>query len=243
MRYRALRNAAVTLLVTAAFVVSPACATLEPPVDFAPQAQTSSKSLDLRVIEGRPDGVLLKLAMTQGADDAYALQLLRAAPDTEAVVYRQIQLQEKLRNALASDGIEFLDRNVLAGQTTRYQLRLIREDESPMAYSELLHVKWTEPPPRPDKLDGRATTPTTVELQWNAPVEHGAVIFRRNVLDQDSSPRRIGEVGPDSARLFVDTDVHPGVVYAYRVSLADQSHGFLQLGPPSEPLYVDVPEP
>jgi hypothetical protein len=63
------------------------------------------------------------------------------------------------------------------------------------------------------------------------------------VLRDDSTPERIADIGPDSAGVFVDTDVQPGVVYAYRISLAVDRGEFLQLGPPSEPVYVDVPRP
>ncbi|MGM0556194.1 MAG: hypothetical protein ACQEVA_07430 [Myxococcota bacterium] len=241
MGHRAPRYAvAVGLAATAFFLVS-SCATLRPPIAFETEAPATPSPVRLDVVEGRPNGLLLELGMRDAPPGAVALQLLRAEAGTDAEIYREIQLEAQLREALHTDGIEFLDRNVAPDSTTRYQLRLVGEDDSTLAYSELVRVEWRPPPARPSELTGRATTPETVELRWKSAPGHGAIIFRRDVLQDHTKPERIGEVGPDSAGLFVDTDAEPGVVYAYRVSVALHAEDVKQLGPPSEPIYVDVP--
>lgn len=245
MNDRVCRYAVVTALVTAAFVVAAGCATLRPPVQFDSRSPTESTSaVELSVREGRPNGLLLELALRdEVSESARALQLLRAEAGMEPQIYREIRLDEALLEALRTDGVEFLDRNVAAGVLVRYQLRLVGSEDQPLAYSKLLRLTWKAPPRRARGLTGEASTPSTVELRWSSPPTHGAVIFRRNVLRDDSTPERIADIGPDSAGVFVDTDVQPGVVYAYRISLAVDRGEFLQLAPPSEPVYVDVPRP
>jgi hypothetical protein len=232
----------VVALTAAAFLLVAGCASLQPPVDFDTTAPETDAPIRLEVVEGRPNGLLLKLHMTAQVPEAASLQLLRAEAGADADVYREVVLDEPLRGALRTDGVEFFDRNVARGLVTRYQLRLVDQEERVLAYSRLVRVAWHPPPARPRDLTGRATTPETVELRWESPPGHGAIVFRRNVLVEGSTPQRIAAVGPDSAGLFVDTDVAPGVVYAYRISLALHSGSVVQLGSPSEPIYVDVPK-
>jgi hypothetical protein len=168
---------------------------------------------------------------------------MRAAQGEEARVYRDIQLSDRFRRALRTKGIEFFERNISPGQRIRYQLRLLDKNGGVLSRSKRLDVEWREPPTRPDKLDGRATTSGTVELHWESNAPLGAIVFRRNVLEDDSDLERIGQVGPDSAGLFVDRRAEAGVVYAYRVSLASTTGELTQFGPPSEAVYVDVPLP
>ena len=233
---------AAAALVAAALVVGQGCATLQPPIAFESETPPADSSVRIRVLEGRPDGLLLELQLDDETTEAgTTLQLLRADGRSEAQVYREIELDAPLRDALSIDGVEFLDRNVSPGLVTRYQLKLLDRDGEALDYSTLVRVKWQQPPQRPEGLRGRVHTANTVELRWASPQNHGAVIFRRNVLQEGSTPRRVAQVAPDSAGVFVDDDVETGVVYAYRVSLAVPRGAFVQLGPPSEPVYVDVP--
>ena len=239
------KRAIVTSIVAMAFFVAASgCATLRAPVEFESQTTEETPPLTLNAVEGRPDGLLLRIESREPIEpDAASLHLMRAATGEKPQIYRDIELGEQFRRAIVTEGLEFLERNLAPDQHVRYQLRLLDESGAVLSYSNRVDVRWKEPPPRPANVTAQATTSNTVELRWDARRNLGAVVFRRNVLDDDSKLERIGQVGPNSSGLFVDRDAGAGVVYAYRVSLALRAGELTQFGPPSEAVYVDVPLP
>ncbi len=251
------RPSEMALGLLAILVALGACGTIEPPLEIAsisPERSTRSskqRPLALEAIEGRPNGLLLKLT----ARDGHGLD---ASGDTIEIVRRQLgdddsrdvldtfRLTSKTFERLTDDeGLTLLDRSLSPG-ALRYDLQWKPETgrekrAEPLPLVTPLRVRWASPPPRPTTLRAASTMPVAVELQWH-PIAEGAIVFRRDVLDEDSKLTPIASLEAASAGLFVDRDVQPGGVYAYRVALSRPSSDLTQYGSPSRTLYVSVPE-
>lgn len=221
------------------------CAALRAPVEFPPSPGVSPTAPELKLepIEGRPNGLLLSLGCDCEPPEGAWLQLLRAEGDAGAKLFRNIRLNPTLRARLLNGGIEFLDRSVDPG-TTRYKLQLrASKDNAParlLGASKTLAVTWVAPPERPTGVAASSVIAGAVELRWQAPPGAGALIFRRNVLEPDAPLQRRARVGPASRGVFIDRQVEPAGVYAYRVALAIDTKTTIQFGRPSEEIYVTV---
>ena len=222
------------------------CGTLTAPVEFdvSSTPEPSERSLVVEPVEGRPEGLLLRLRATGVPKEARRLQLLRAIGDQPAQLHRDVELNEQTRRALQTDGIEYLERSVGSEpETLRFQLRLAGEErDEPLAQSKICRIQWKAPPPRPTKLDGESRLTGTVELRWAASAKGGAIVFRRNVTREGASVKRLAQVPPSASGVYVDRSATPGDVYAYRVALAAKSGELTQYGRTSEPVYVVVEE-
>jgi hypothetical protein len=172
------------------------------------------------------------------------LEVLRQEAGASAEQIRSVRLDQRLRTRLAGEGFEFLDRSVPSGTTTAYQIRLRASEENApshsLAASEPLTVAWQEPPRRPERVHSSSEISGIVELHWAAPPTTGALIFRRDVLDDDAGVERLAQLGPQARTTFIDRGVEPGGVYAYQVALAIDTGTFIQFGQPSEEIYVTV---
>ena len=235
-------RAAATLSVAA--VLAASCASLAPPVAVettSRPAQDDRRPLRISAVEGRPDGLVLQLESTLEADTG-RLQLRRKIADGPSEVIQTISVSQKFKRRLHGEGLTFIDRSVVAGAAHRYQLvYLPPRAEKAKHSSKLLTLTWREPPPPPTGVKAGVPTREAVELSWR-PDRQGAMVFRRNVLEEGAPTRRLADLDPGSRGRYVDRDVEPGGVYTYRVALARRNDGFTQYGPPSEPLYVSVPQ-
>lgn len=221
------------------------CAALRAPAEFTPAKAPSAAALPLQIepVEGRPNGLVLRFTCACELPDDGWLQLLRARGDETAQLFRNIRLDARLRDRLTGTGLELLDRSI-DPQPTHYQLRVrAAHDDAPgqtLHVSAPLVVRWRTPPARPAELQAHSHIAGTVELRWMAPADTGALIFRRNVLDSSARWERLARVGPSAQGIFVDRQVEPAGVYAYRVALAIDTTSTVQFGRPSEELYVTV---
>ena len=226
--------------------LSPGCGTLAAPVTIAPTSETArpgapaEAGLSVQPVEGRPQGLLLRLTTDFQPDPASRLELRRRVGDAPAETLRTIEVGGEVAERLTGEGLDFLDRSVTPAKRHVYQLVYRPETDAPRA-SAPLTVTWQPPPAAPTALHAFADTPAAVELNWRASAP-GALLFRRDVLDKNQETRRIAHLGPSAGGRYVDRDVEPGGVYAYRIALARPNEGFTQYGPPSEPLYVSVPD-
>lgn len=230
------------LLVIAAILTS--CASLRPlsvPTSSA-QAPDRDDGLQLSAREGRPNGVLLRLQAADAPADCEKLALYRLEQGAEqAELLHELVLDESLRDGLIR-GIEVVDQGVRPGAVFTYQLFGLDERDEVRRRSAALDVNWREPPDAPQEVTASAPFVDAVELQWKSPSDAGAVIFRRNVLEEGSGFRRVAEL-QRGARSWVDRDVRPAGVWSYRVASSQTNDvGMVQYGPPSEEVYASTPD-
>lgn len=214
------------------------CASLERLVPGPAEVPVAAhQTVILEAVEGRPNGVVLRLRTD--VEGISALELYRAVGDGEAQLLQELAVDEQLAQAL-SRGVELVDPNVRPNTLHQYQLVLVRDGEV-LEASAVLDVEWSPPPPPILEFRAAATLTDAVELRWEAPAEYGAVVFRRDVL-ADGPFERLRELDASCRGAFVDRDVRPGGVWSYRVALSRVNvGGFHQYGPPSEEVYASTP--
>lgn len=235
-----------------ALLFTAGCATFGPPVSFSDdhqsrQRSSASRSLSVRPVEGRPDGLVLELVIDFEPQPGSRLVVRRHLDDGDPRTLRTIELDAERARRARKEGIEFIDRSVESGSELHYRIayfaprRSSGDADRPDRRSEPLTVEWSSPPPRPERLTARADTPRAVELRWE-PGETGALIFRRDVLRRSTNTQRIATLRAGERGVLLDRDVRSGGVYAYRVALAHEHLSYTQYGPPSEAVYISVPE-
>lgn len=234
-----------------------ACAWLGPPVEVLPDppgvptgtppedADAGDAPLRLRVREARPNGLLLELsANSEQLQEWTWLEIWRARGEQDATPLQQIALDPTRIEALAG-GVPLLDRDLRPDQPTAYQLRLRGREEDPEAagpMSPVLRTRWETPPPAPSKIEGRALGARAVELSWAPRQGWGVLVFRRDLGPSRAPPRRVAELGPEAGSGWLDRQVEPGGLYAYRLAHARRAPGGWPIyGVPSVELYVTVP--
>lgn len=231
-----------------ATVLSISCGTLAPPVSVDSTSRTSTdnnKKLSVEAVEGRPQGLLLRLRSNRPLASGGKLEVHRRVGDRKPTVIRTIELSDEFTGRLRQGNLQFLDRAVVADKPLDYRLLYTPPEahggtpEGRRHQSRVLTLSWNEPPPTPDSVDVTMTGSRAVELRWK-PRTSGVLIFRRNVLKEGAKTRRIARLGPAAHGVFVDRDIRPQGVYAYRIALAIERETFVQFGPPSEPVYVSV---
>lgn len=234
-------------VIAAALLLGGGCAALRAPLAFDEPAQKQAPqegALSIEPVEGRPKGLVLRLRCDCRLPDDGWLELMRGQRDGKVEVFRRVRLRGRLRAAVQNDGLEFMDRAIEAGQRVGYRLRLRAADSdepsSILQTSSPLWVTWHTPPPRPEDVRADSRIAGSVELAWTPAGLDGALVFRRDVLDPNAGTRRISRPNGGARGLFVDRDVDPGGVYAYRVALSIDHAGLVQYGPPSEEIYVTV---
>lgn len=177
-------------------------------------------------------------------EDAF-LEVWRSVDGERARPLRRARLDERIHRALTAEGFEFLDRAVTPGSTFRYQVRLRSADGNAepadtLAAADSPTIRWRKPPAKPDSTAVTSPLPGLVEVTWELNADFGALVFRRNVLASEEGPERLAQLQPGARGTFVDRNVEPGGVYAYRVAMAYVGEHIVQFGPPSEEVYVTV---
>lgn len=239
---------ALTALACAAGLVAglaaTGCATLTPPVDFdgtAPrETSTTARSdgLSIAPVAGRPSGLVLEL----GADSPPAPEgklLIRRGRGDSATTLRSVSVDARVVERLAGRGIQFVDRSPPTSDSVTYRLVYRRDDGSPDRRVEL-ELPWGKTPRKPQALEATAPSNRAVEVRWS-PTSLPAVVYRRNVTAGREQGRPVAVLHEGHGGTFVDREVRPGDVYAYRVAVARRHPGFLQRGPRSRAFYVSVP--
>lgn len=245
------RSARWSLLLLATVVGAVACGSFIPPVQFSAGADpdrtaSAPPDLSLQPVEGRPDGLVLELNVGFEPESGSRLVVERRRRDASKVL-KSIELDGDLARRIPETGIEFIDRSVRPGPPHHYRLsyyapgRTPGDGGDPDRISAVRTLEWREPPPRPEEVTARADFSRAVELRWQTE-GNGALVFRRNVLEGSAGPKRLASFDSGRRGVLLDRDVRPGAVYAYRVALAAEYDEITQYGPPSESLYVSVPD-
>lgn len=130
---------------------------------------------------------------------------------------------------------EAIDRSIQVGEKYEYRLRrvetisldghtleLLGEESTPVT----IQTRDIFPPAVPQDLAAVADDGTrAIDLSWSPDIEpdlSGYVVYRREVKD-DSGPRRISGATPLPTPTYHDTEVQPGIRYAYSVTAVDQA--------------------
>lgn len=222
--------------IVVALAVGSGCASLRPltraPVEATPVVESG---VELRAVEGRTDGLVLRVAMDLPRVDQ--LELYRIVGEDEPQLLENIAVEPSLGAAL-SEGVELVDRTMRPGERHSYQMVALFEGAM-VGESDVVNVTWQAAPGLPARVRATAPLPTVVELSWEGCPDCGAIIFRRNVLE-DGPIVRYADV--DAGREWlVDRDVLPGGVWSYRVGLSRTTDGVTQYGPLSEEVYASTP--
>lgn len=213
------------------------CASFKPVV-IAPVYEPPSSSLTIIPVEGRPKSVLLKIQWI-GTESFTHLVLYRVVPDKEPIALHTLQFSPQIQEQLRT-GVVLSDPTVELGSNT-YAAVLMRGDNA-VDVAELV-FDWNEAAPPPNV--SYALIHHQVVLKWDSPRTYGAVVFRRDLLTEQGLVR-IADLQPSHHGFFVDANVLPEGVYAYRVALMETPtvNGgpatFPRFGSPSEELYVTV---
>lgn len=231
-------------LAVLAGLVCGGCASLSPPVAFdterptRPQPGASRDGLSVAPVEGRPSGLVLQLGADAPLADEGTLEIQRGRGDSTTTL-RRLSLDDRIAERLAGRGLRFVDRSPPSAERLTY--RVVQRRDGSTERRVVLDVPWGESPSEPEELDASAASTRAVEVRWT-PSTSPAVLFRRNVTAGQQEVRRVATVAGSQGGTFLDRDVRPGAVYAYRVAVARRHPGFLQLGPRSRTFYVSVPD-
>lgn len=227
-------------LIGVALALLTSCASLRP-LAQAPAPDSGSalpSAIELRAVEGRPQGLVLRL--TSAMEELDRVELYRVVGASKPELLESIEVDASVQTALAR-GVEIIDGAMTPGSAHAYQAVAVA-DGALAAESAIVDVEWRDPPARPTTVRARAPLPDAVELSWVACHGCGAMIFRRDVL-ADGPFERLAAIAAGRAPLFVDRDVRPGGVWSYRVALAKEAEkgGLVQYGPLSEEVYASTP--
>ena len=222
-------------LLLATAVLLCACAAFEAPVRVEATRPVDEVTTTLRIVEGRPRSIVLEISAV--AEPESHLEIYRRVGEADYELYESVKLDERLAGAL-TDGMQYIDRAPTKGSLT-YVAAIVTPER--VLESTPYTLQWNAITAPPDHVSGRALSSTTAELDWRGSAS-SALIFRRDVLKPGDTPKRLATVGPTAGQRFIDHELTPGGVYAYRISAAVEREGWVQFGPPGEELYVTLPD-
>lgn len=222
------------------FATALSCASLRAPAGDAPAEETKPSAGDgpihVSVVEGRPNGLVLSVDGDARAGGATTLELYRQRDDDDPKLIHDVAVRD-IADRLPFD---IVDGEVRPGARYRYHA-VLADDEGVISVGRSDRVDWREPPSVVDRVTATALFGDVIEVSWDAPVDAGAVIFRRDVLAEGSAFERVAELEPGYGGRWFDRHVRPAGVWSYRVALS-HGEGFVQYGPPSEEVYASTPE-
>lgn len=206
------------------------CASLTPAVELPQSSSPPAHSEALTVMEGRPSSLRMNL---KTEFPAQTLELWRSVDQLEPEKLQEISVTPELAANL-SQGIGIIDASPRVGTAT-YTIVMKNEDE---AQRLQLTVEWQKILPTP-ALRGSAIGARAVHLTW-ASSGDGCVVFRRDVVLNTRLGRVASLTNCDGT--FIDTQVEPTGVYAYRVATRTTDAGYIRYSEPSPEVYVILPE-
>lgn len=223
--------------------------TLEAAARDADGAETPKRAaqaqLQLRLLEGRPTGLLLSMSAEAKLKHSpvATLALMRQLNNQEPITLHTLAITDELwQGLLSEDGLGLVDQQLEPGGRYRYWLALLDQGGASSAKSQEVAITWPKPAPQPGELSVHVESrQASVELSWASQGADGAIIFRRELGGQ-APIRRLALVTPSQDHLYVDADVKPGGVYAYRIALASFVDGVPCFGPAGAERFVNVPE-
>lgn len=221
---RAVIAAALAASLWGCGALGPVVQTQAPPT----AALTAPGPLKLEIVEGRPNGLLLRIYATPAAQlglgPTSQIKLMRQRQDEPPITLQSLSVDDALKQRIFSpDGVQLVDQQLNPGKRYRYWL-LLQEDatrDETRAVSEAKALRWERPLPAPKLAEPYvvAGPEPSVELRWSGAPGQGAVIFRR-ALAGNGRLERLALVGPAQDHVYIDTNVSAGGLYAYRVALA-----------------------
>jgi hypothetical protein len=228
------------------------CATLVAPVSMSPSDNAakvpaaSGEPLVVEALEGRPNGLLLRLKVRlppQPSGTRLSLWRLRSLDDEEGqpLLDQPLHADAARLAALSGEGLGVLDSAPgQDGQVAIYILRISPPSPMPQLASKPLIVRWQAPMPPPRSLAARADLPGVVELTWRPAPGCQHLIFRRALGAQDPRPARLALLDAADGGLYIDRAVEPGQVYAYRVACVRTADALPFYGRATTELYVEA---
>jgi hypothetical protein len=203
--------------------------------------QESRGALTLGAREARPGALVLALgARAEDAVVGRVVLVYRGAGGATPELHQTIELERARAGALGAGALFALDREVTPGQTYTYVARLV-DDDDPEATQTSSPMVWRcEAPPVAPTASARADARGFVEVEWvPEDATQGALVLRRDLLDPKAQTKRVATLGPGARGVWLDRDVTPGGVYAYRVALTRPGE-VPTLGHLSEELFVSL---
>lgn len=211
------------------------CATTRPVFEWE-DAPNAPASLTMNVLEVRPNAILLEV---QSSEVAFThIEVFKVFEDQEPEHILTLNIDPSLSQKLR-EGLTLRDPSRSAGHYI-YAL-LMKNGEERVSSAEIAFE--LEPAPTKPSVVASAEA-NFVRVTWGIDDASCAMVFRRNVLEGESF-ERVAELKVPTTE-WVDTEVDPDGVYAYRVSLVtlgstSQKETFAHMGEPSEEVYASVP--
>lgn len=214
------------------------CASFKPVVTTPQQTSVESAPLTVVPIEGRPQSVLLKIQWLSPEPFTH-LVLYRLIPDADPIALHTLQYTPQIVEQL-QQGLVLLDPTIEPGPSHYTTVVMDGESILEVAHSQF---EWSHAPSAPSVR--HSIIDHKVVLNWDSPKTYGAVVFRRDLLTEEGLIR-IADLQSSHHGFFVDSNVNPEGVYAYRVALMETpairggSDVFPRFGSPSDEIYVTV---
>lgn len=224
------------------------CASWNPPLDAVPPAREPSSlafgqvtTLEITPVEGRPQGMIMRIKASDLATELTALDVLRTQGSQEVPVQR-IALQPKMRaRVLSPQGALLLDAGLKQEGAWSYKVRLVQGNQT-RGESKPTAIQWRAPVAAPRVHIQPGRSPAHAQIGWTPKPEHGALVFRRTLAPTPTRITRHRTLGAAHAGQWLDRAVHPGAVYAYRLAHARfDEQGVPYYGFPSEDVYITIP--
>ena len=237
-------RAAAHTLSWCALLVCLGCGAARTPVATLPlssSAPSPEGTFTLGAHEARPGALVFALsADAEDAVEGRVVLVYRGVGDATPELHQTIELEGKRVGALGAGSLFALDRDVTPGQTYTYVARLI-DDADPEATQTSAPMVWTcQAAPGAPPARANATSGGFIEVEWEPEdATQGALILRRDLLTPKAPAKRVATLGPGARGIYLDRDVTPGGVYAYRVALTRRGE-VTTLGRLSEELFVSL---
>jgi len=237
MQPTAWRSSASMALLAAAVAlwIPTGCAALHPPLDAPP----GSDPLSMAPLRADPDGLTLQFGAERVDPDIdHTLQIWRRTPHSDWSLRQSIDVDHDLADALRESDVRWTDNLDDEPRQLQYRLRLVGDDRQ--EHSAPFDVDWpghlAAPSPGAEFDDTGS-----IRIQWehHRPLE--ARILRRDVISDDEfTPVAIVDAAAGGG--FIDGDIRPDTVYAYRIQFVDRRRPIPLFSQWTEPLYVSIPD-
>lgn len=215
------------------------CASLAPLIKAPPANPDPSPSLHLELKGATGEGLRLGFGSSTLVPDLSELDLFIAKDDLDWQLYQSFSLPHPLPASLLAHEIEFLDRSADPHQPVSYLLRL-RTPDGQERFSTLLVLEPWHLPDAPTGIEALPQPEGAIALTWSVKAPHTARIYRRDLLDDAPKTNLIALVDPAARGRFIDRDVVPGGVYAYRIEFMSWQ-GIMEVrSEPSDEIYVTL---
>ena len=219
------------------------------PTPLQPPLSSRCNPPELISIEGRSDGIVIRIEVPAILQDETAIEargalvLYRAElvdPDSPLRYKPAFTLDssdERVAKVFDQGSVTLKDVKVEPGSSYIYRAQFNPTDAEAGLFSAPVPFTWHTPPPPPDDIRLLADGPA-VRIVWAAHPDRRLMVYRR-LVGEEKEQAHVRTCDPPSP--CVDLDVARGNIYSYSFSVSLITEDGSISGPLSREWYIEVP--